>query len=106
MGETTGGELNALLDDLHKPRFALKRPGAAVALGWHTPVGKPGSSFVWKDGQTLGYSAYIGFATQTKAGVVLLANSARCPAVRIGTLILAGLSGQAPPTLESAEGTQ
>ncbi len=103
MGETKS-DLNDLLEDLHKPRFALNRPGAAVGLAWHrTPFGKPSAAIVWKDGQTLGYSSYIAFSTAPKAGVVLLANAVKCPVVRIGTQILAALSGQAPATVEAPE---
>jgi CubicO group peptidase (beta-lactamase class C family) len=88
-------DLNDVLEDLHKPRFALNSAGGAVGLAWHlSPTGKPGSSIVSKDGKTLGYSSYIGFSTEAKSGVVILTNSAKCPAVRLGTRILTGLSGQ------------
>jgi CubicO group peptidase (beta-lactamase class C family) len=106
MGEVSS-DLNDLLGELHKPRFALPRPGASIALGWHVlPIGKQGSPIVWKDGATLGYRSYIGFIMDTKSGVVILANSAKCPAARIGTQILAALSGQAPATIEGVESTE
>jgi hypothetical protein len=53
-------DLNDLLADLHKPRFALRRPGAAMGLAWHIlPMGASGMSIVWKNGGTRGYSSYI-----------------------------------------------
>jgi D-alanyl-D-alanine-carboxypeptidase/D-alanyl-D-alanine-endopeptidase len=106
MGKTTS-DLNDLLEDLHRPRFALARPGAAVGLAWQLiPFGKPGSSIVWKDGGTPGYSAYIGFSTHPRSGVVLLANTAKCPVQRMGTHILASLSGQAPATIQVPEASE
>ena len=96
-------DLDALLDDLHKPRFALRRLGAAMGLAWHIlPMGTSGSSIVWKDGGTRGYSSYIGFVPGAKSGIVLLSNSIDCPVPGTGAQILATLNGQAPWT-ESPE---
>ena len=79
MGEIKGALPNGLLDELHKSRFALPRPGAGVGLAWQiAPLG-PGLSVVWKNGGTLGYSSYIGFVPGARSGIVLLANSAKCP---------------------------
>jgi hypothetical protein len=58
------------------------------------PLGA-GLSVVWKNGETLGYSSYIGFVPHAHSGVVLLANSAQCPVTRAGYQILATLNGQA-----------
>lgn len=94
MGETKGALPDGLLDDLHKSRFALPRPGAGVGLAWQImPLGG-GLSVVWKNGQTLGYNSYIGFVPQTRTGVVLLTNSQGCPATRAGHQILATLNGK------------
>jgi serine-type D-Ala-D-Ala carboxypeptidase/endopeptidase len=106
MGQTAS-DLNDLLEELHKPRFPLKRPGAAVGLAWQLiPFGKEGSSIVWKDGGTPGYSSFIGFSPQAKSGVVLLSNTRRCPVQRMGTHILAGLSGQSPSTIEPPQASE
>jgi hypothetical protein len=58
------------------------------------PLGT-GSSVVWKNGATLGYSSYIAFVARARSGIVLLANSAHCPVTRAGYQILATLNGQA-----------
>jgi len=103
MGEVKS-DLNDLLEDLHKPRFALPRGGAAMGLAWHIlPLERPGLSIVWKNGQTLGYASYIGFVTGAKSGIVILANSAKCPVTRVGTQILGTLSGQASAPIENLE---
>lgn len=102
MGEIKGDFPNGLLNDLHKPRFALPRAGAGVGLGWQiAPLGAD-LSVVWKNGDTLGYSSYIGFVPHARSGIVLLANSAKCPVTRAGYQILATLNGQAgePNVLE------
>jgi len=95
MGEIKSDFPDGLLDDLHRVRFALPRPGAGVGLGWHiTPLGAD-LSVVWKNGDTLGYSSYIGFVPRARSGIVLLSNSAKCPLTRAGYQILATLNGQA-----------
>lgn len=95
MGEIKADFPNGLLDDLHKSRFALPRAGAGVGLGWQiAPLGAD-LSVVWKNGATLGYSSYIGFVPHARTGIVLLANSAKCPVTRAGYQILATLNGQA-----------
>ena len=89
-------DLNELLDELHKPRFALPRPGAAMGLAWHIlPLGASSSSIVWKDGGTRGYSSYIGFVPGAKSGIVVLSNAVNCPVAGVGAQILATLNGQA-----------
>ena len=95
MGETKSADLpDSLLDELHKSRFALPRPGAGVGLAWQTvPLGG-GVSVVWMNGGTLGYASYIGFVPQTRTGVVLLTNAQGCPATRAGYQILAALNGK------------
>ena len=104
MGEIKGALPNGLLDELHKSRFALPRPGAGVGLAWQiAPLG-PGLSVVWKNGGTLGYSSYIGFVPGARSGIVLLANSAHCPVTRAGYQILATLNGQAGETNAPEEG--
>jgi serine-type D-Ala-D-Ala carboxypeptidase/endopeptidase len=97
-------DLNSLLDDLHKPRFALRRPGAAMGLAWHIlPMGTSGSSIAWKNGGTLGYSSYIGFVPGAKSGIVVLSNTVSCPAAGVGAQILATLNGQVPEGIKSLE---
>jgi serine-type D-Ala-D-Ala carboxypeptidase/endopeptidase len=93
MGDIKADLPDGLLDDLHKSRFALPRAGAGVGLGWQiAPLGAD-LSVVWKNGETLGYSSYIGFVPHARSGVVLLANSAKCPVTRAGYQILATLNG-------------
>jgi serine-type D-Ala-D-Ala carboxypeptidase/endopeptidase len=90
-------DLDGLLAELHKPRFPLSRPGAAIGLAWHIlPLGKSGSTIVWKNGGTRGYSSYIGFVPGAKSGIVVLANAVNCPAGAVGAQILATLNGQVP----------
>ena len=104
MGRLKDNPLNDLLADLHKPRFALPRPGAGVGLGWQiVPLGGR-LSVVWKNGGTLGYSSYIGFVPGANSGIVLLANSTKCPVTRVGVQILAALNGQAQTTTPEFEG--
>lgn len=94
MGELKGDLPDGLLAELHKSRFALPRPGAGVGLAWQiAPLGA-GSSVVWKNGGTLGYSSYIGFVPGARAGVVLLANSNRCPVTQAGYQILGAVTGK------------
>jgi CubicO group peptidase (beta-lactamase class C family) len=90
-------DLDDLLPELHKPRFPLPRPGAAIGLAWHIlPLGTSGSTIVWKDGGTRGYSSYIGYVPGAKSGIVVLANAVSCPAPAVGAQILATLNGQVP----------
>jgi hypothetical protein len=46
---------------------------------------------------------YIGVVQGAKSGIVILANSTKCPVIRVGTQILTALNGQAPGTIESLE---
>ncbi len=104
MGKLKVNSLNDLLEDLHKPRFALPRPGAGIGLGWQiVPLGGR-LSVVWKNGGTPGYSSYIGFVPGANSGIVLLANSTKCPVTRVGAQILAALNGQTPGTTQELEG--
>jgi serine-type D-Ala-D-Ala carboxypeptidase/endopeptidase len=103
MGEIKSDGLSDLLSDLHKSRFALLRPGAGVGLAWQIAPLASGRSVVWKNGGTLGYSSYVGFVPGANSGVVLLANSAKCPVARVGSQILATLNGQDPGTIKSLE---
>jgi CubicO group peptidase (beta-lactamase class C family) len=104
MGKLKVNSLNDLLEDLHEPRFALPRPGAGIGLAWQiAPLGEH-LSVVWKNGGTLGYSSYIGFVPDANSGIVLLANSTKCPVTRVGAQILAALNGQAPGTTQELEG--
>ena len=87
MGKLKVNSLNDLLEDLHKPRFALPRPGAGIGLGWQiVPLGGR-LSVVWKNGGTPGYSSYIGLVPGANSGIVLLANSTKCPVTRVGAQI-------------------
>jgi serine-type D-Ala-D-Ala carboxypeptidase/endopeptidase len=95
MGEIKGGLPDGLLDELHQSRFALPRAGAGVGLAWQIAPLQADLSAVWKNGRTLGYSSFIGFASRAHSGVVLLSNSAQCPVTRAGYQILAALNGQA-----------
>lgn len=50
-------------------------PGMDVALGWHI-LTRDGTELVWHNGGTGGYRAFIGFNTQSRAGVAVLSNTA------------------------------
>ncbi len=102
MGEVKS-DLDDVLDELHRPRFPLQQPGAGIGLAWHTQPLGTGSSITWKNGRTLGYSAYIGFVPRAKIGIVILTNAASCPATRLGVRILATLAGHGPGAAESLE---
>jgi CubicO group peptidase (beta-lactamase class C family) len=90
-----GGGLNATVTDLMKyldanigaPRTPLEhamrearhrhrspRDGIQMGLGWMTMTRGP-LTLVGHNGGTAGYSAYVAFDPQTRAGVVVLANS-------------------------------
>jgi D-alanyl-D-alanine-carboxypeptidase/D-alanyl-D-alanine-endopeptidase len=102
MGEVKS-DLDDVLDELQRPRFPLQQPGAGMGLAWHTQPLGPGASIVWKNGRTLGYTAYIGFVPRAKTGIVILTNAASCPATRLGVQILATLAGHTPGAAESLE---
>lgn len=59
---------------LLKVRKSTTAPGLEQALGWQVTKG-PSKEIVWKDGGTFGYSSFIGFDPETKAGVVVLSNT-------------------------------
>jgi D-alanyl-D-alanine-carboxypeptidase/D-alanyl-D-alanine-endopeptidase len=51
------------------------RPGLEIALAWHILSTPPATTIVWHNGGTGGYRSFIGYAPQTRLGVVVLANA-------------------------------
>lgn len=61
---------------LYTPRFTIA-PGSQVALGWHRLHSEEtGCTVIWHNGETGGYSSFIGFMPDRDAGLVLLCNTA------------------------------
>ncbi|MGB8195320.1 MAG: serine hydrolase domain-containing protein, partial [Chitinophagaceae bacterium] len=73
----TNSTLNNLLDTLHTARDTTTRASAWQGLAWQISPLRPQSkqNFVWKDGATTGYTAFICFVPETKTGVMVLANN-------------------------------
>lgn len=63
------GPLAGSLPFATEPR--VRTPLGWVGLGWMQPESR---RYVWHNGGTYGYSAYVAFSTEARAGVVLLAN--------------------------------
>jgi serine-type D-Ala-D-Ala carboxypeptidase/endopeptidase len=61
----------AALLDVRRPTSI---PGLMNALGWQ--VSRPDAlEIVWKDGNTLGYSSFLGYNPRSRIGVVVLSNT-------------------------------
>ena len=58
-----------------EPRY-LVNGRLAVGLGWHITDCSKSKAVYWHNGMTGGYSAYIAFNREARAGVVVLSNSA------------------------------
>lgn len=63
----TRGSLDGALDFAQRPR--ADSDYGRVGLGWETSQG-----YLWKNGQTAGYHAFIGMTRDHRYGIVLLAN--------------------------------
>ncbi|MBC7920189.1 MAG: beta-lactamase family protein [Ferruginibacter sp.] len=83
----TAAQLGLIHDDwyfkvsfAHNPRYPVHqkgRPNGEVGLGWLlTPLGEAGTKVIWRQGQTGGFCAYLGFVKETNTGVVILSNTA------------------------------
>jgi CubicO group peptidase (beta-lactamase class C family) len=69
--------LNNLLPTLHQEREHTGRKDAWVGLAWQMNFlrdGRP-KKYIWKDGETGGYTSFICFVPETKTGVVVLSNA-------------------------------
>ena len=69
-------------------RRPTTQPGLVNALGWQ--ISTPDAlEIVWKDGNTPGYSSFMGFNPRTKTGVVVLSNTSTTAVTnRIGMHLL------------------
>jgi serine-type D-Ala-D-Ala carboxypeptidase/endopeptidase len=72
IGEPTS-PLERAMRDAHRG-YHLPRPGMGVGLGWMT-MKRGALHLVGSSGGTAGYSTFIAFDPETRAGVVVLANS-------------------------------
>lgn len=73
-------------------RRATSTPGLTNALGWQISM-PDGLQIVWKDGETPGYSSFLGFNAKAGVGVVVLSNTSTARGVNdIGMYILDGAS--------------
>jgi serine-type D-Ala-D-Ala carboxypeptidase/endopeptidase len=73
-------------------RRATSTPGLTNALGWQVSM-PDGLQIVWKDGETPGYSSFLGFNAKAGVGVVVLSNTSTARGVNdIGMYILDGAS--------------
>ena len=65
------GPAMAAMLDVRRP---TSMPGLLNALGWQ--VSRPDAlEIVWKDGNTLGYSSFLGYNPRSRIGVVVLSNT-------------------------------
>jgi D-alanyl-D-alanine-carboxypeptidase/D-alanyl-D-alanine-endopeptidase len=108
IGEPTSPLEHAMRDA--RRGYHVPRPGLQVGLGWMTMTRAP-LTLVGHNGGTAGYSTYVAFDPETRAGVVVLANSGGFEyADKIGRELLnperrpliAG-PAQAPPAATTAE---
>jgi CubicO group peptidase (beta-lactamase class C family) len=71
----TASPLAPAMTDMVKTQRPTQYLELKAALGWHVAT-LHGAEMVWENGQTGGYRAFIGFVPKTRAGVVVLSNSA------------------------------
>ena len=57
-----------------KDRVAIGKVDVGQALGWQT-LSRNGVELIWTDGQTFGFSGFIGFDPETGRGVVVLSDA-------------------------------
>lgn len=80
--------LDSLLPVLQARRHAAGRRDHYVGLAWQmSPLGVGDRMVIWKNGETAGFFAYIGFVRETGTGVVILSNQA-VPQGRVAVRIL------------------
>lgn len=65
--------LSRAFSTLPQLRRPADKPETMAAQGWFVSTRK-GSELVWKDGATVGYSSFMGYAPQGGAGLILLTN--------------------------------
>jgi len=79
LGVAMGGVPSSLAPafaSLLQPRRAMKSakyPGMSIAAGWFV-FADHGDELIWKNGDTLGYTSFIGYSAKSQQGLVLLAN--------------------------------
>lgn len=69
------GPLGRAIAMAREPRRPTGTPGLRVGLGWHV-LERGGRSFVWHNGETAGFHAFLGLDPASGANVVVLSNSA------------------------------
>lgn len=79
---TGDSALRPAFDMLIAARHATDAENTQVGAGWF--VTRAGSDeVVWKDGNTVGHTSFIGYVPRARAAAVVLANAASGPAVRL-----------------------
>lgn len=77
IGILKNNPLEVAMDSCQKVSISTVDLQLEIGLGWQiSPLGVNGETLVWHNGQTGGYSSYIGFCRQSKTGVIVLSNSA------------------------------
>jgi CubicO group peptidase (beta-lactamase class C family) len=66
--------LRPAIEEIQKPRHDCGSPTTKVGLGWHIKI-DGAHPIVLHSGGTGGYSAFAGFVSETRTGVVVLSNS-------------------------------
>ncbi|MEU6060094.1 serine hydrolase domain-containing protein [Streptomyces sp. NPDC047097] len=81
----------------HRPHRPFPRGANSMALGWNHRVAR-GHTVLWHSGGTGGFTAWLGFSPDGRAGAAVLANAAPTrsqPVVRAGRRLLAATLRQA-----------
>jgi CubicO group peptidase (beta-lactamase class C family) len=65
--------LNRAFSTLTQLRRPADIPERMAAQGWFVST-RNGNELVWKDGATVGYSSFMGYAPRSGAGLILLTN--------------------------------
>ncbi|MBW4519628.1 MAG: serine hydrolase [Scytolyngbya sp. HA4215-MV1] len=63
----------------HQVRHHTENPNLKIGLGWHVFT-QYGRTILWHDGETGGFSSFIGFDPKQRRGVVVLSNTANAVA--------------------------
>jgi beta-lactamase class C len=94
LGIGVSANLSSAMQYAQKNYFTVG-PYFSMGLGWHRVL-KNGNLFLFKNGFDPGFSAFIGFDPQQQFGIVILANQAKVPVIKLGVQILNQLGR--PPT--------
>lgn len=89
-----GRRLDWAMHTCHQERFVMDNSTSnvdykvAIGLGWMRTTRNDGSTLIWHNGGTYGFSSYLGFEPETGIVVVLLANTPSVFATTLGAKIL------------------